>query len=122
MAPCGFSSVGANLVAIQHNPSQNGFVGYEAPAMVIANPSGFHSTTLDAVLILIAANATKTYLAALTPEGSPLRPSDKGEDGAHSHLAHEEAALVSTPSPPVQAGSWKPSKSQRRRKSTPKHP
>ncbi|GMH27762.1 hypothetical protein Nepgr_029605 [Nepenthes gracilis] len=87
--------------------------------------------------MLLEANATQTYLAALIPEGRedvsghlesclideieeepdsadsfqvgflgaldstscPLRPSDRREEGVHSHHAQEEAALISTPSP-----------------------
>ncbi|GMH29103.1 hypothetical protein Nepgr_030946 [Nepenthes gracilis] len=80
----------------------NDEVGLEAPTMVMDDQEDFHDPTLDALRVLLEANATRTYLESLTLEGRQTEMTNQ----------------ITIHSPPEQDGSWKHAKSQRNKKST----
>ncbi|GMH01986.1 hypothetical protein Nepgr_003825 [Nepenthes gracilis] len=81
---------------------------------VVDDKDDFHNPTLNALKMLLEANATETYLDSLTPEGRQTV-----HDFIEKCLLAEEASQVSTPphSPSEQDGTYKQAKSRRHKKS-----
>ncbi|GMH25321.1 hypothetical protein Nepgr_027164 [Nepenthes gracilis] len=99
---------------------QNEGFWHEAHTMTEDDQENHNDPTLDALRMLLEANATQTYLDTLTPEGRQT-PSEvfRHEGRWFVFLSRSEVAYQATiHSPSKQAGSWKQAKSRRKRKST----
>ncbi|GMH17001.1 hypothetical protein Nepgr_018842 [Nepenthes gracilis] len=49
-------------------PNDEGTVGHEAPTLVVDDPEDFHDPMLNALWMLLEANATQSYQESLTLE------------------------------------------------------